>query len=81
MSDEHGHTRRIDDWGFGKLIKFIPYLLLVFSCGSWYESSQANAALVEKLIAQMADHDHRLTQVESAVIYLKELVHQEREKR
>lgn len=72
---------RFDDFGFGKLLKFLPYIALIFTAGAWYQTSKANAIIVDKIQADITEHQTRITRVEDAVLYLKEIVKEDRSHR
>jgi hypothetical protein len=68
------HGTRFEDVGLGQILKYLPLLVLVFTLGGWYESAKANVILSEKLQVKIDNHEHRLTQVEDAVISLNKIV-------
>jgi len=70
------HGNRFEDVGIGKLLKFWPQLIALFMAGALYQSVRANAILTDKHENAIQSLDRRTTQVEDAVIYLKEIVKQ-----
>lgn len=74
MESKERHGQRFEDLGFGKILKYLPLLALVFTSGAWYQSAKANAILSEKLQIKIDDHEHRITQVEDAVVALQKIV-------
>lgn len=68
------HGTRFEDLGIRRILNYLPLLALIFTSGAWYESAKANAILSEKLQIKIDDHEHRLTQVEDAVISLQKIV-------
>lgn len=74
MSEEHRKTRTVD---IAAMIIFI--ITGIFSAGAWYSSSQANANILFSVQAKIEDHDQRITRVEDAVVYLKELAEEHRD--
>lgn len=77
MSEERTRTR-FDDFGFIKLVRFMPYIALVFTAGAWYQTSKANAVIVDKIQTDVDESKTRITRVEDAVLYLKEIVKEDR---
>lgn len=73
-----GHGERFEDIGFGRVLKYLPYLIMIFTSGSWYQSAKANAILADKLQVETDQHEHRLTKVEDAVVYLTQIVKDDR---
>lgn len=76
---------RFEDMGLGKILSYWPAIISLFAFGGWYQTSKANAVLIAEVkTQQMRDeevigiHEHRITQVEDAVIYFKDLVQQGR---
>ncbi len=69
---------RLEDFGFGRLLKFLPYIALVFTAGALCQAVKTNAALTDKLNGNVEVLDTRITRVEDAVIYLKEIVKEDR---
>lgn len=68
------HGDRFEDIGIGRLIHYWPIILLIFSLGGWYRSSQANEALAEQQNEQLKAHDTRITRVEDAIVSLQKIV-------
>lgn len=68
------HGNRIEDIGLGRLIKFWPILMSIFTAGAWYQSATTTKEVMMIIRKQTDEHEHRITQVEDAVIYLKEIV-------
>jgi hypothetical protein len=67
------HGMRVEDIGLGRVIKYWPLLLLIFTVGGWYRESQTNALLVEKHELKLQELDTRETRVEDAVISLQKI--------
>lgn len=72
MSEQHG--RRFEDLGIGRVLRYWPILVLIFTAGAWYQTSISQAALIRDIRRDTDDVKTRVTRVEDAVIYLKELV-------
>lgn len=70
--NEHG--KRLEDIGLGRLIKFWPLIVAVFTAGAWYQNAKATNEVMSVLRRQNDEHEIRITRVEDAVIYLKDLV-------
>lgn len=68
------HGNRSEDMGFGRVLKFWPLLVAIFTAGAWYQSEKNNGNVIALVQKQTTDHEKRITQVEDAVVYLKELV-------
>lgn len=67
------HGTRTEDIGMGRIIKYWPLLLLIFTIGGWYRESQTNALLVDKHEIKIQELDTRETRVEDAVISLQKI--------
>lgn len=74
---ENGH--RFEDRGIARLVKeYWSVICLIFAMGGIYQQARTNAILSDKLQARTDDHEHRLTQVEDAIVYLKQIVQHDR---
>lgn len=69
-----GHGNRLEDIGFGRVLKFWPLLVAIFTSGAWYQSATATKEMLAIVKKQTDEHELRITRVEDAVVYLKELV-------
>lgn len=58
---------RLEDKGVMRLISYWPILVCIFTGGAWYQSTHALSSIVEK-------DEQRISNVETAVVYLKTLV-------
>lgn len=76
MTERHG--QRIEDLGIGKILKYLPLLGLIFTSGALYESAKANAILADRLQVKTENHEYRLTKVEDAIVYLTQIVKDDR---
>lgn len=75
--DKHG--QRYEDFGIGRIFKsYLPIIGLIFTSGALYESVRANAILSVKLQAKSEDHETRITKMEDAVLYLTQIVKDDR---
>lgn len=72
---------RFEDLGLGKVLKYLPILALIFTSGAWYQSARANEILAEKLQVKEDNHEYRLTKVEDAIVYLTQIVKDDRSDR
>lgn len=75
----NGH--RFEDFGFGRVLKYWPILICIFTAGAWYQSSQALNKVTDGHEIKIGDHEHRITQVEEAVKYLAQIVKEDRRHR
>lgn len=78
---ESGHGQRYEDLGFGRILRYLPLLGLIFTAGAWYQSSKTNDILANDFKNELADHEHRMTKVEDAVVYLTQIVKDDRSHR
>lgn len=78
MSD-HGH--RTEDIGFGRILKFWPVLVAIFTAGAWYQNVLSTREVMGAMRKQTDEHEVRIVRVEDAVIYLKDLVQARRRDR
>lgn len=69
---------RFEDLGLARILKYLPLIVLIFTSGAWYESAQANKILAEKLQTKEDNHEYRLTKVEDAIVYLTQIVKDDR---
>jgi hypothetical protein len=69
---------RFEDRGLMKIVSYWPILVCLFTAGAWYESSTALSKITDRHQVQIEEHEHRLTEVESAVKYLAEIVKEDR---
>lgn len=65
---------RTEDYGLGKIIKYWPLLVCVFTGGAWYQTSKANATIIETVQIKQEDQGQRIAKVEEAILYLTKLV-------
>lgn len=72
---------RMDDVGIGKLLKMWPLIVAIFTAGAWWETAKANAYISQQLQTKLDADDMRLTRVEDAVLYLKDIVQSNRERK
>jgi len=75
------HGQRFEDLGFGRILKYWHLIVLLFAIGGWYESTRANALLVEKSSTEIEELKTRTTRVEDAVVYLTQIVKDDRRHR
>lgn len=78
MNDSE-RRHRFEDIGLGGILKYLPLLALIFTAGAWYQTAKANAILTDSIRRDVADNSTRITRVEDAVIYLKEIVKSDRQ--
>lgn len=64
MSDRE---TRFEDNRMMKVVGYWPILVCIFTAGAWYQASHTMTSIVEK-------DELRISNVESAVVYLKTLV-------
>lgn len=72
------HGQRFEDLGFGRILRYWPILICIFTAGAWYQSSIALSKITDGHQVKIEDHDHRITQVEEAVKYLAQIVKEDR---
>lgn len=75
------HGNRFEDIGMGRILKYWPVLICIFTAGGWYQSSSALSRLTEKHQVKIEEHDERITKVEDAVNYLAQIVKDDRRRR
>lgn len=68
------HGNRSEDIGFGRVLKYWPLLVAVFTAGAWYQSASATNEVLSIVKKQTDEHEARIIRVEDAVVYLKDLV-------
>lgn len=68
------HGQRFEDIGLGRIIQYWPLLVLIFTVGGWYRSSQANENLSKRQADKIEELDARTTRVEDAVVNLAKIV-------
>lgn len=73
-----GHGQRFEDLGFGRILKYWPVLICIFTAGAWYQSSQALSKITDGHTTKLDDHEKRITQVEDAVKFLAQIVKEDR---
>lgn len=78
MENKERHGQRFEDLGFGRMLKYLPLIGLIFTSGALYESVRSNAILSNKLQTKSDDHEYRITKVEDAVVYLTQIVKDDR---
>jgi hypothetical protein len=72
------HGQRYEDIGLGRVLRYLPLLALIFTAGAWYQSSKTNDILANDFKTELADHEHRMTKVEDAIVYLSQIVKYDR---
>jgi hypothetical protein len=75
------HGQRQEDMGWGRILKFWPLLVAIFTAGAWYQSAKTNTEVTTILQLQTKEHEIRLTRVEDAVLYLKTIVERDENRR
>lgn len=73
--------QRFEDMGAGRILKYWPILICIFTAGAWYQSSEAINKVTDNHQLKIEDHEHRITQIEEAVKYLALVVKEDRRKR
>lgn len=75
------HGQRFEDLGFGRVLKYWPVLICLFTAGAWYNSTQALSKISDGHQTKIEEHEKRITQVEDAVKYLAQVVKDDRRRR
>lgn len=69
-----GHGQRSEDIGFGRILKYWPLLVSIFTAGAWYQSASSTREILSIIKNQTDDHEGRIIRLEDAILYLKEIV-------
>lgn len=72
------HGQRFEDLGMGRVLRYWPVLVCIFTAGAWYQSSTALSKISDGHQVKLEEHEKRITQVEDAVKYLAQIVKDDR---
>lgn len=79
---------RFEDVGVGKILRFWPFLVALFTAGAWYQSALTEREITSHLQSELRENtlqiqtdSQRITRMEDAVLYLKQIVESDRRHR